>query len=86
MKGAIRAHCYASGNRNTGVNVSCSGIEFLWIFSPLFLVSSDKCFSGPPYLAEVHAFDTFTTQSWTDGGTRAGLPGSHNELDDLVLG
>lgn len=86
VEGAIGAHCYASGNRDTGINVSCSGIEFLCRFSLLFLVSSEQYFSGSPYLAEIHAFDTFTTQSWTDGGTRAGLSGSHNELDDLVLG
>lgn len=36
------------------------------------------------YLAKVHRLHTFTTKSRTDRRTRAGLPSSNDELDELV--
>lgn len=40
--------------------------------------------SGIEFLAEVHRFDTFTSQRRTDGRTRARLSGSDYQLDDLI--
>lgn len=51
---------------------------------PLLGSLAAKAGRGGVYLAKVHRLDTFTTESWTDRRTRAGLPGSDDELDELV--
>ena len=38
------------------------------------------------YFAEIHAFDSFTSQSWSNGGAGTGLGSSHDQLYNKIFG
>ena len=82
-EGPIGANGDARRNGDSGVDVGSAGVEFL---SSTISCDSMLKRAESAHLAEVHALDTLTTQSRTDGRTGRGLAGADNQLDELILG